>query len=72
MPATPHTRDKDRHTSAPRGLSKEEVHDTLQEEGSVLGAARALDVTRQAIYDWMERHEWENPQTGKVPGSDDE
>lgn len=71
MPATPHTHKEDARSSAPRGLTKEEVYETLQNEGSVLGTAQALDVSRQAIYDWMKRHQWENPQTGKIPGSDE-
>lgn len=55
----------------PKGLDKDDVHTALRVEGSVYAAAKKLDVTRQTVYDYMERYGWPNPKTGKVPGSDD-
>lgn len=52
----------------PKGISKDDVRDALEEEGSVYAAAKALNVARATVYDYMERYQWPNPRTGKIPG----
>jgi len=52
----------------PKVITKEDVREALTEEESVYGAAKALDIARATVYDYMKRYEWPNPRTGKIPG----
>jgi len=50
-----------------KGLSYDDVHEAVDEHGSMRAAARELDVTRTTIRDWCIRHEIEVPSIGRVP-----